>query len=313
MAPPPIVILGNHRSGTTWLYRLLAETGRFSVLTAWHVIAWDRVADRARWTPEAEAADREALRARMAELGIARRRGDGVPISPELPEEYGYILNNAGTGSWVRPRNLELFRAVCARLDDGRPVLLKNPWDYANFTWLHRNVPGIRFVFIHRHPARVVQSAVRALRLLWEERDAYTALLSRRYVRLWRSPARRRLLQWFTRRSGGLDLRVIAGGVAMANRAWVARRGALPEGVAVDLRYEDLCADPTGTVADLLDRLGIDGGAPPRTAARPSGGPLLPEVARRARWIARRNRAYLDAHGYAPLPAALPGPTEPAP
>jgi LPS sulfotransferase NodH len=38
-APGPIFIMGNHRSGTTWLHLLLAETGCFAYVTAFHVIA----------------------------------------------------------------------------------------------------------------------------------------------------------------------------------------------------------------------------------------------------------------------------------
>ena len=80
--PPLTFILGNHRSGTTWLYQLLAETGRFSVLTAYHVITWGQ-----------EDATEEGLATQLAAQGITARTGDGVAVSPSLPEEYCYILN----------------------------------------------------------------------------------------------------------------------------------------------------------------------------------------------------------------------------
>jgi hypothetical protein len=37
----PIFIMGNHRSGTAWLHELLAETGCFAYVSAFHVIAYD--------------------------------------------------------------------------------------------------------------------------------------------------------------------------------------------------------------------------------------------------------------------------------
>ena len=39
----PVFIVGDHRSGTTVLYQLLASTGAFSVVTAYHVICYDRI------------------------------------------------------------------------------------------------------------------------------------------------------------------------------------------------------------------------------------------------------------------------------
>lgn len=47
----PVFILGLHRSGTTILYEMLASTGAFDVLTAWHVIEFDW-GDEALQSPE---------------------------------------------------------------------------------------------------------------------------------------------------------------------------------------------------------------------------------------------------------------------
>lgn len=133
MANDPIFLLGNHRSGTTWLYQLLAATGRFGVLTAFHVVEWPRIAA-----------------ARMTALGVRTREVDRVEVTPDLPEEYGYILANAGYPSWLRPRGLPLPEQVIdvvARFAPGRPVLLKNPWDSGNLRTVARLFLQAPYVF----------------------------------------------------------------------------------------------------------------------------------------------------------------------
>ncbi|EDX82930.1 hypothetical protein S7335_108 [Synechococcus sp. PCC 7335] len=39
----PIIILGDQRSGTTLLYKTLADTGCFNVVRAYHIIKYDEI------------------------------------------------------------------------------------------------------------------------------------------------------------------------------------------------------------------------------------------------------------------------------
>ena len=115
-AASPTFVLGNHRSGTTWLYGLLADTGRFSTLTAHHVIGWSRPLSRA------------ALSSQLLERGITARKLDGIPLTPDTPEEYCYILNNSGHKSWLTPAGRPVLDRIIDRLvvDGGgeRPAYL---------------------------------------------------------------------------------------------------------------------------------------------------------------------------------------------
>ncbi|NJN19548.1 MAG: sulfotransferase, partial [Oscillochloris sp.] len=87
-----VFIMGDHRSGTTLLYQLLAATGGFNVVTAYHVINFDQVlADHGAGR---SAAARCELAARLGALGISDRKLDGVIVSPDLPEEYGFLLED---------------------------------------------------------------------------------------------------------------------------------------------------------------------------------------------------------------------------
>ena len=291
----PIFILGNHRSGTTWLYQLLAETGHFSVLTASHVIDWPAwVAHRA-GGPVPDAA---ALAGRFQELGIAARQGDEVQISPDLPEEYCYLLNNAGLGSHSSRKGLPMMAQILDVLGaDGRPVLLKNPWDYSHFPFLAATYPGARFIFIHRHPLRVIHSTARMFRDMWVAPDPYGLLVSARYGANWRGPVRRRIFQWLAGSGLSMVIEGIALGVAGANRGYVTRLPSLPEQRRISLRYEDLCLDPNAQLAEILRFCGL-----PQTHARvpprPGDSPLLPQIQARAARFGRAMGPYMTLHRY---------------
>jgi hypothetical protein len=298
-APPPVFILGAHRSGTTWLTQQLAETGLFSVLTAFHVIEW--AALERHQAGAGPAPDRAELAQRLHALGLSTRATDRVSVTPDTPEEYGYLLLAQGEKSWVRPQTVPLLRRVVERLQaeaPGRTVLLKNPWDYGNEDVLLGAFPDARFIAIHRHPLAVVQSSVRMFRQIWEAPDPYTALLSARYRRLWAGRWSRALFQWLASPRNAVDLHITLGGLVQSHRKHHRVWPGLPAERAVALRYEDLVVDPPAGIGRILEELGMDGGAAPQTPARPSNAPLSAELERHRRFINWRTRAYRERWGY---------------
>lgn len=297
---PLYFLLGNHRSGTTWLYQLLAESGHFSVLTAWHVIEWDRIS-RGDPPPRAELAER------MSELGIARRQVDNVVISPGLPEEYCYILANAGKGSALTSANRPLLDAIIARLaseQPGRPVLLKNPWDYGNFLTLAREYPQARFIFLHRHPLRVIHSAIQVTCALWAGRpaDEYVLMLSKRYAMWRRNRLASAFFNWLTSGSLGILARMVAFTVTVANRAYAERVPSFPASRWIELKYEDLAARPDQELARILGFVGVEPPAGIQTASRAASGTLRVEVAALGSSLARNLALYYSRMGYGPKP-----------
>jgi hypothetical protein len=286
----PTFLLGNHRSGTTWLYSLLAATGHFSTLTAHHVISWH--------APMSQ----ETLAARLQAEGLFERALDGIALSPNTPEEYCYILNNAGHKSWLTPGSRPLLASIIDRLvvdGEGRQVLLKNPWDYGHFPALAEAWPEARFIFLHRHPLRVIQSAARVFRVMWSppEPDGYVSLLSARYRRMWANPLTRGFFRWAATGALDLDVRAISGGVKAANHHYLRHLGALRPEQRVVVRYEDLCASPDDELGRILRFLDA-----PATAAqvptREGSSPLLPAVERHQSGICRSMQAYLDHFSY---------------
>ena len=252
----PVFIMGSARSGTSILYRLLTLTERLNYVSAYHLIQYDEVlANHLAGTTEAA---KKRLAERFRELGIAGTRFDGVEVSPDFPEEYGFHL---GPRQQVSPKTLPAFLELCRKVqfvsDARRPLLLKNPWDSRRFLYLKAVLPDSKFVFIHRNPADVVQSMLAGMRSLLRERNAYHALLADAYDRLMDRPVRRSLARMLFTRRFGLGTRVVGWQVARTARYFVDHVRSLPEADYLSVRYEDLCRTPEAVIQRILDFLGL--------------------------------------------------------
>jgi hypothetical protein len=306
----PVFVTGVHRSGTTWLYQLLAETGQFDYVSAYHVACHDQLAQQ----PPGDHHDAPAYRAlceTFLRLGIDKRQMDDVRVSPDCPEEYGFVLHNAGRGYVTNARNLPILRDLCRRVGrsrasppDRRPVALKNPWDAGNSVFLKRAFPRARFVFIHRHPERVINSALTAARKMLAARDEYTALLSRDYDGLFgrRIDQRLRLAYHRWTVQSRFAARAATNMIAGTYRAMLRDIARLPPDDCLHLRYEDLCARPSEQLGRVLAFLGLDPALAERirTPARPRTGAILPEIAAYRDAIARKAADYMTRYGYGP-------------
>jgi hypothetical protein len=247
----PVFIMGSARSGTSILYRLLAMTGRFNYVNAYHLIQYDEVLSN--HVGGCTDAAKKRLEDRFRELGIAGARFDGVEVSPDFPEEYGFHLGaRQQLSSRTLPRFLELCRKVQLASDAGRPLLLKNPWDSRRFLYIKAVLPESRFIYIHRNPADVVQSMLEGMRSLLGARNAYHALLARSYDRLMEDPLRRSLARMLFTPRLGLGARVVKWQVTRTVRYFVDHIRSLPDADCLSVRYEDLCRDPDAVMQRIL-------------------------------------------------------------
>jgi hypothetical protein len=297
----PVFIIGDHRSGTTMLYQWLAATGAFTPVTAYHVIRYDNIlGDHVRG---AVAEAKAALQATFAKHGLVDRKIDNVAVTPDLPEEYGFVIDGSPR-SHVGPATVDRFTELCRKLryiGGDRPLLLKNPWDVLHFAYIKRAFPNARFIFVHRDPVAVINSQVRAMRSLLAEPNDYLAMIAVWYRELLASPLKLRLARAFYDAPGGL-------GVALARRhasrvadSFMRHVPTMPPGDHVTVRYEDLCAAPDETMRRIVDFAGVTPLTWPayRDLAAPRRQQLLPEVDARRANIRRSLKAYYDYARYA--------------
>jgi hypothetical protein len=247
----PVFILGPHRSGCGPLYRALAGTGAFNLVTAYHVLHRDSLLEWHVNGREAEA--RAALAARLAALDV--RDGEAPPVGPDLPEDYAHALSYQRPLPRFSRRNFPGFLRFCNTLQllqgAERPLLLKNPFDSRRFVDIKRALPHARFVFLHRSPVDVINSQVRMIRALLAERHDYHALVVEWYRSVWQSRWRLAIARTLYARSR-LLVHHVRWNLVRLCRFLVRNVDRVSED-AIHVRYSDLCARPDEVVGALLE------------------------------------------------------------
>lgn len=249
---PPLFIVGHWRSGTTHLYNLLARDPAVGFVTPFATaLPWDVLLLVRRLEPllaRALPADRfvdpmavERHSPQEDETAMANMQTLSVFHAVYFPARFrelferGVFLEGCTAGEVATWREcLELFlRKLTARFE-GRPLVVKNPVYTARVGLLREAFPGARFVHIHRDPHDVFQSA----KGFWPA--MFGALALQDY--------------------GHVDVEeVVLDAYPRMMRALVEDAAALPGGSFVEVRYDELTADPIGVCERIYGELGLDG------------------------------------------------------
>lgn len=299
----PIFIMGDHRSGTTLLYQLLELSKSFNPITTYHIIMYDELL--ANHIAGQTAAAKQRLSQRFDALGLTDRKIDGVQVTPDLTEEYGFMLHGAGQRPHITPANLDFFTEVCRKVqfisDPDKPLLLKNPWDFfMNFAYVKRCFPQSRFIFLSRHPTRIINSQMKAMRSVFAQRNDYIALIAEWYAPTWDNPLRLAMSRFVFSSHLDMGYRLAWTHVWRAIRYLLREMPAIPPSDYISVRYEDLCQTPNQTIGSIMDFLKLQ----PQVALdyetfiNVRQSPLLPEVEKRKHKIARQFAAYYEKFGY---------------
>jgi hypothetical protein len=248
---PPIVIVGGWRTGTTYLFRLLATDPRLraplpaELSVPWKVAGLDAAGREA--LIDASGAAHDVLHLLNPDLAVVHDSG------PRLAEEcvlaMGTTLRNWGFPSttrldgyaeWLAGQDLateyERHRRVLQILDtgDGRRWVLKAPAHTAELRHLAAAEPGACIVHLHRD---IVETVASGASLFATFRSIYSDDVDGSDVGRFQTAQTER---WLAR--------------ALAFRSSPDAAGV----TVVDVRYEDLVADPTGTVARIYAAAGVD-------------------------------------------------------
>lgn len=250
--PGVVLVLGYYRSGTTHLHYLLSCDPRLRAPTWCETLA-----------PQGFALSWAFLRVFMIPFVSAQRPQDDVAIGPSWPAEDDFALNNwslcsALPGRFVFPslhRHYDRFHtlegltpaerarwrrtqfAFCwklARLSGRRALLLKTPSHTARLGELRDLFgPGLKCVHISREPGAVIRSNV--------------SMASRLSLYNLEPP----------RADDDIQGRITAEYVE-TERRYLEQARAMAPGTLVEVRYEDLVADPVGQLQEIYRGLGLE-------------------------------------------------------
>lgn len=292
----PFFIMGDHRSGTTLLYRLLHQSGCFNVVQAYHIMKHQDLL--ANHLQQREAIERERINVYLHQVGMIDRRLDETAASAELPEEYGFVLND-GFRRQLSERNLSHFVDFCRKVqfvtDPRKPLLLKNPWDFMNTCFVKAAFPETKFIFLHRHPVQRINSQIKAARTLYTTKSHYHALLDSRYDRLWQRPLPLKLTQFLFSPHFDMGFRLARRHMMRATTYFLKHIPHLSQDSYISVRFEDLCTDTEQVLEQILTFLGleVEDNGDYTAVIKPRQSPLLEVVCRHQETILKQMEPYL--------------------
>ncbi len=249
--PPPVFVLGHWRSGTTHLYNIMS-LGAFGYVPPVAVgLPWDMfgiaralrpVLERAlpehRWidripvTPTSPQEDEIAI-ASMSDLSFYH--GIYFPDRFDQLIDRGLFFDDATPDDITRWEQRFTYFLRKLALDQGQPLLIKNPVYTGRVAHLRRLFPGAKFIHIHRNPLDVFLSM----------RNFYAKLLD--VMALQTVPA---------------DLDVDATILRVYDRMmtrFVEETADLASPEFVELPYAWLDSDPIGAISHIYGALELDG------------------------------------------------------
>lgn len=254
----PIFILGHWRTGTTFLHEMLIRDPRHAYPNYYQCLEPNHFLLAERFITLA-----------MPYLLPKRRPMDDLPITWDSPQEDEFALMLLGQPSYythigfpnrrpvdfdwldfrgIRPerqarwsRTLAEFLRHVAFKHPGKRLVLKSPPHSARLPALVRQFPNARFVYLIREPYKLLPSTIR----MWTALYHYHTMenLEGNQVEETVLEAGRRLFA-----------------------AYEAGKRCIPPGRLVELRYEDLMANPLGEIERVYESLGLGG----FTEARPA-------------------------------------------
>ena len=302
-----VFLLGPHRSGTTYLHQVLADTGAFDFISYYDIAEFPRLLTNHEAGLTAESIQR--LQQEIEHFGETRGF-DQVPIGPLQAEEYGYLLSrspfNIYNSEPISNTDFEPLKSLCAIKrtisSSEKLILLKNPNDfYDGFVRISETFPRSRFIFIHRHPLHVFNSQIRVWRNLLEKRNPWFAKIDATYAEIHDKPELKMAFKISLLSGRGL-MRVMD--TLCKGYLFYLKHYSLLGTRSVSVRYEDLCRAPSETLHGIMDTLSlsISMGFPDTGPSSPRIIPILPEVECVYRANADRLQLYLDHMDYSLLP-----------
>ena len=298
----PIFIMGMHRSGTSILYKMLTTSGCFNPVTVYHLIKYDQLLDD--YENKRQDIVKKKLTNFFREYGLDDRGIDTLKITADFAEEFGFFLDNKSAQTMITKKNLVTFDEMCKKItyvsDKTKPILLKNPYDFSNFIFIKKAFPNAQFVFIHRHPFKVLSSLLSAVRVLFKEHNFYASQLSRVYNRLYENPLSRYPLKYLTSSFSFFGLMLLCINSSKSTKYYLKNIRKLPDDCYISITYEELCNNPQQTMEHIFLKLNIK---PKKTIdynsfIKPRKTTLDPSVMFLKKFIYSSMKTYCKKFGY---------------
>ena len=264
---PPVFIVGHWRSGTTLLHELMVLDERFSSPSTFQCFA-----------PHHFLLTEWVFRRFFSWLLPGRRPMDNMAAGWERPQEDEFALMNLGLPSpyrhiafpceepvdmnyldfqdvddeskqkWLQALRKFMLRVSCAT---GRPLVIKSPTHTGRIDALAKEFPDARFIHVTRDPRSLFPSTVR----LW------ASLAEAQGMQVARTPALSKHADSkhaHSKNDGDeltADQQYVVDCLRRMYDSFLEGRESVDSNRIVDIRYEDLVADPVNTLDNIYRSL----------------------------------------------------------
>jgi len=185
-----------------------------------------------------------------------------MKVTADYVHEYCYIFSKKGYKNKLDNKNNKLFEMLCRKLTytskENKPVLLKNPYDFANFIFIKNIYPNSKFIFIHRNPMNVIDSTMRSWHTLLKMKNEYTAIFSERYNQMYNNPLSILLSRLYYDSPIPLGLFEVINRCSIGTNYYLKNIKKLNSSNYKSIKYEDLCNNPNLYISEILKFLNVE-------------------------------------------------------
>lgn len=246
---PPVFIIGHWRSGTTLMHELISQDERFAYPSNFEA-----------FVPEHFLLTRHVMYPLINMLMPSKRPMDAMTMNAASPQEDDFALLAYGAPTpyrrvafpgesdndrahlnsdavdegrleGVRKSLDHFYRSLTLRYR-GRQLVLKSPPHTGRMAHLAKWFPGAKFVHLSRHPHKLVSSTMRLWRVIDEIQSFQKVRYDDAWLRDYVFDCQRKMYD-----------------------AYLTHRDSMPSNQLIEIRFEDLVADPAATMERVYGQL----------------------------------------------------------
>lgn len=296
----PIFIIGLQRSGTSILYKILAETKEFNVVTIYHLLRYNELLHI--HTNKLETKAKKNIQ-QFFDINIIITRGvDKIQVTPDYVHDYSFLFAKYHYPRMITKKNVSLFEALCKKImfisNNNKPLLLKNTHECLNFLNLKKMYPNAKFIFIHRNPLHQISSALKTWQKVFKNKNEFMALLADWYNENFNNPLF--LILYRTHYSFPIPpaLFELIHYSKKATNFYLNNINHLKKTDYVSIKYEDLCTHPQTVFSDIMEFFDITSDLNISKYINPRNLELSREVRFTKKYIIKKMKLYFEHFGY---------------
>lgn len=234
----------------------------------------------------------------LIKKGISNRKTDEVKVLADYAQEYMYIFSERNYPWQICDKNKNLFDELCKKIqyisENKNPILLKNPYDFANFLYIKKIYPKSKFIFIHRNPYEIISSTMRLWQTHLKSKNEYLAMYYKRYDKLYSNPISRFFWKKIYLSKIPIGLYNIVLFSSNRTNKYLNDIKYLPENDYLVITYENLCNNTDNVIKEIEEFLNVKINIDLGKYIKPRALKLTSEVEFWKKLISKKMKLYIE-------------------